>query len=319
LEAWYRWNLQQEFAALLFTASVGAPAISWSGTVPFACALQVEVLTGGSRSALVFRWSPTNGVLSDWTTVGPGLGATVALGNGVTLALPTGTYTAGHTYNMKRSSWRDNTSNSHHFTSIDGVSPVKNPTPRYTAYGTFLQFDGATNGLLNQTALATNMFGGTGKGAYVCAILMIDNTTPSASDKGTILCFGDSSSNHLEMWYYSDISGTHTHRSLKTNNANQNDIVSGGTPDTSIHVYELDVSGTTAEIRVDGSVVATGAQATGSNALTLNYVTIAKSFLGGAEGNPGAISYGEIAMYSTRPSSGRQSAIAADMRLRAGF
>lgn len=318
LEAWYRWNLANgsssggDYDATLYTSSGTAPAITWTGTVPVTSGLKVEVTTTGTRSTMVARWSSRNGDGTDWTTIGPGLGTTVTIGP-VVLALPSATYTAGDVYVLKRNKLVDQ-KHAHHFVSMDGTL-IKNPIPKVTPYGTFVQFDGINGKLLcNGTGLGTNVVGGTAKAFYCCGVLNFDSVAPAVN--GAILFFGDGTTNHANIWF---ISSTPNHKAAKQDNTGVTATVTGGTPDTAIHVYELDCDGTSATIRVDGSVVATGAQAPGGNALTVSLATLGCTFNGGAEGNLGALSLGELALYSTRPTPTDQTDIAARMRLSHGF
>lgn len=313
LEAYYRWNLgtNADFDSRFNPSVFGSTALNWSGTMPLTCALQVEIHTDTSH----FRWSADNG--ASWSAdilIAP----TVPLGNGVSL-LFSGAYVVGRVYYLTRMRWADQ-KNAHHFDTQGGAGTPRNPTPKVTPYGTFVSFDGSDDLLLCATSLANNVAGGTAKGFYVCGVFLLNSATPPSTDKGAILFFGDGTTAHCYFWYYSEITGTKTHRTLKTDNTGTNAIVSGGTPNTSIHVYELDCTGTTAEIRVDGVQVATGAQAPGGNALTASVAVLGKSFLAGAEGNEGAVSWGELAIYSTRPNpTTEQPVIAARMRATHGF
>lgn len=316
LEAWYRWNLGQVSDTTLNCSNVTAPVVTFTGTPPVACGLKLTVTTTGTRATFVAHYSYRNGDGTDWITIGPGLGSTVTLTNGMVLALPAGTYTSGDVYIQTRSQWRDQ-KNSHHYSSIDGVAgSPKNPFPKVTAYGTFVSFDGISHVLSNQTTLAQNVVGGTAKAFYICGVFLIDSTSPS-SGSGNIVFFGDPTGNHAYIWYFSS---TPNHKALKTDNTNTDALVTGGTPNTSIHVYEIYQTGTTVTVRVDGAAaIATTAQAPGGNVLTVTTSTIGKTFLSGAEGNPAAITWGELAIYSTPPSTTDQTDNAARMRASHSF
>lgn len=312
LEAYYRWNLgtNSDFDSRLNPGVFGSTAINWSGTMPLSCALQVEIHTDASH----FRWSADNG--ANWSA-DLLIAASVLLPNGVTL-LFSGTYTVGRIYYLTRARWADQ-KNTHHFDTLGAAGTPRNPTPLVTPYGTFVHFDGDDDILICSTALAANVVNGTAKAFYILGVAYINATTPPLTDKGTLLFFGDGATTRTHMWYHSDLSGTLTHRSLKTDDGGTNAIVSGGTPNTSIHTFALDCSGTTVTIRIDGVQVATGAQAPGTNALTCSMASLGKSFIGGAEGNPGNISWGELAIYSTRPSAGIQADNEQRMRATTGF
>lgn len=318
LEAWYRWNLQQEFATLLYTADIGAVAVSVTWPTFTAIALRLRVKAGGTgnRSTCVLEWSADGGLT--WpNTIGPGLGATVNLTGGVVLNLPTGTYTAGQSWVALHSAFRDN-KNSHHFISQDAFPNSKNPTPKITPYGTFLSFDGLLGMMRCITPLAPNVAGGTSKAFYVCAVLYIDNLSPS-SGTGTILWFGDGVTLHAH--FLGTLAAGPTWRSARQDDTGSTIGRSSATPPATAtpYVVEWIYDGSLVTVTVNGTaVISAQGMAPGGNALaSLSLATLGKSFNGGAEGNPQAFSLGELSLYNALPISGDRTIIR--NRMRAGF
>jgi hypothetical protein len=318
LEAWYRWNLQQEFGALLYTPDAFAPAVSVTWPTFTGAALQLRVKAGGTgtRSTCVLEWRGDSGA---WNTIGPGLGATVALGGSVVLNLPTGTYTDGQTWFAIHTALRDN-KNSHHFLSQDPTPGAKNPRPKVTPYGTFLSFDGVDHMLRCVTSLAPTVAGGIAKAFYVCMVVYVDSVSPS-SGFGTLLWFGTGLNNNHALFMGTAAAGPAWQFSGQDDSGGTL-ARTGGTPATGTpYVVGFLRSATTVTVRVNGTtVISAAAFAPGTNTwASLALATIGKSYNSLAEGNPLAYSLGEMLIYNAPPTAGEQTLIESRVRAGTGF
>ena len=71
------------------------PTVTTSGYTTVTDKLRIEITTGGARGTAVFKWSIDGG---DNYTTGVTTAATVDLGNGITVAFATGTYSTDNVY-----------------------------------------------------------------------------------------------------------------------------------------------------------------------------------------------------------------------------
>jgi len=308
LVSWYHWRYDRQYNAALYgTGAVTPPAVTFTGSVPQNCGLQLDMPVGGARGTAQFRWSARNGDGTDWSA--PILtAASVNLGNGITLQFAnTAVYVTDNEYRLTITSFRDQTGNAHHWVTPDSAVS-KYPVPRVSANGTGVSFDGVDDALRCQTSLATDLVGGTDNDFYACAVFKIEDTTPIGASGG-ILFFGDGATNRALSWTFTD---ANTFRLAKLDDVGTLKAITGGTPDTSLHVYELFSDGTTGTLLVDGASVATGDIDVG--ALTVTTVYLGATFTGGAEGNKANISWYELATYSSDLDATTRADIRARMR-----
>lgn len=315
LLAWYHWRYDRQFSSTLFgTGATTPPAVTFTGTVPIGCGLRLDMPTGGVRGTAQFRWSARNGDGTDWSSPIT-TASSVNLGNGITLQFSnSGTYATDNDYNLIVTSWRDQTGNAHHFNTVDGA-PIECPYSLVTPYGTGLSFDGTNDMLQCNTGLANSMVGGSDNNFAAFQVVKIDNTSPSSGAAG-LLFFGNTANNRLvEALFLS----TPAYRVTKTDDAASTVSVTGGTPNTSIHILRFVHTGTTTQIFVDGtSVVGPTAQDVGS--LTgINNATIGGTFLSSAKGNRGAMTFFEMALYSSHMDAVTCADIESRMRAPYGF
>jgi hypothetical protein len=282
--------------------------VTFTGAVPIACGLQLDFPTvGGARGTAKFRFSQDNG--STWSAeifTAASVDLT-SFGVPLTLAFAAGTYTIGNVYKLKINQWLDQTGNGHHWVSTDGAR-AKYPVPKVTPEGTALGFDGVDDILHTTTSLANDLVGGTDNAFCVFGLCKIDSVSPS-SGTGVILFLGNNGSNARLNWTF--LSAGPAHRVIKQDDAAASDTDTGGTPDTTLHVFELVHTGTNVTVLIDG-VAVIGPTANDVGALTANLASIGKSMIGAAEGNPTAISWYELLTYS----SDLDSTIRSDIRAR---
>lgn len=293
LLSWHHWRFDRNYLAQLYGTGTTPPAVTFTGTVPVGCGLQLDVPTGGVRGVAQFRWSARNGDGTDWSAPIT-TGASVALGNGVTLQFAnTGPYSTDNEYRLKVSQWRDQTGHAHHWDSAG--STQRAPVPLVTAQGTAISFDGVDDGMYCTSSLPTDLVGGSDNSFAIFSVARIENTSPSGG-LGCIVFFGDGATNRRLHWHF--LSAGPQFRCSKQDDAGTNVNVTGGTPDTNIHVLELVHTGNTTTMLVDGTIVF-GPTAQDVTALTVNTGTIGFSFLSGAEGNKANISHYEMLTYSS--------------------
>lgn len=293
LVSWHHWRFDRAYNANLYGTGTAPPTVSHTGTVPVDLGLRVEITaTAGSRASTTFRWSANNG--STWTS-GVAAAASVDLGNGVSLQFAGAggdVYNTDQVYVLTINQWRDQTGHGHHWITVDS-SVARYPIPLVTAQGTAVSFDGVDDILFTTTSLATDLIGGTDTPFCSFGICQLGSTSPS-SGTGVILFLGNDATNARVNWTFSN---TPQHRVIKEDDAAASQTVLGGTPDTSLHVWELVHTGTVATVLIDGVSVATGSSNVGL--LTVNAASIGGSYLGGAVGNNTAISWYELLTYNS--------------------
>jgi hypothetical protein len=294
LAAWYHWRYERTYSSQLSAAGATPPTVTHSGVVPINCGLKLDIPTGGARGTATFRYSLRNGDGTDWSAEIPTAATYVVPGTSIQLQFSNvGTYATNNVYEIAVSSWRDLLGGGHHLALVDSVHEC--PSPTVTPYGTGIGFDGIGDVLQCSTSLAATLVGGTDNNFTAMMVVRVNSVSPS-SGLGTLLHCGNSSNNRL---VHLGFTNTPTWRVTKTDDAPSSVNVSGGTPTVGIHIVTFVHTGTTTQIFVEGtSVVGPTAQDLG--ALTgINNVTIGKSFLSGAKGNPGAFTAFEYALWTT--------------------
>ncbi len=298
LEAWYHWRFDRQYHGTLYATGTTPPALTQSGTIPTGLGLRVECnATGGARGTWKFRYSVDNG--SNWEGGGSGTQFTSAATfnlnapfAGVQIQIPVGTATVGDLWLLKISSWRDQTGHGHHFSDLTGV-PARLPIPLVTAYGTGLQFDGGDDIMQVSDGMANTLVGGADNDFTVFIVAQVNSTSP-ASGAGSLWFMGNSANNRSMNCY---ISSTPAYFMRKWDDVPNALNVSGGTPNTTIHVLAFRQTGTTAQVFVDGtSIVGPSAQDL-AGMTGLDNCAIGGSFLSGAQGNQLAATYYSAGTY----------------------
>lgn len=298
LEAWYHWRFDRQYHSNLYATGTTPPAVTQSGTIPVGLGLRVECnATGGARGTAKFRYSIDNG--ATWEGGGSGTQFTTASTfnlnapfSGVQLQFAVGTYTAGDLWLLKISQWRDQTGNGHHFSDLTGT-PSRLPIPLVTAYGTGLQFDGSDDILQCTDTMAATLAGGADNDFTIFMVVKIDSTSPS-SGAGALFFMGNSANNRSMHCYFSN---TPNYVMRKWDDTPAAVNVTGGTPNTTIHILAFRQTGTTAQVFVDGTSVV-GPTAQDLAGMTgLDNSAIGGSYLSGARGNHGAHTYYSMAAY----------------------
>lgn len=308
LLSWHHWRFERDFNANLYRTGTGViPQITQSGTVPFGIGFRAKVDTTGARGVATLLWSTDNGASYPFGPVTTA--ASVDLGNGMLLACAVGTYGADHEWALTIASWLDQTGNGHHWVTID-ASDSKYPVPRPTAYGTGVSFDGNAHVLQCTSSFANDLVGGADKPLYMIGVFSVDNTSPT-SGQGNIIYVGDAATNRTLLWSF--LTAGTTYRVRKQDDAGSAVNVSGGTVDTSIHVAELVHTGTNVTVNVGGTAVL-GPSAQDVGTLTPDVATLGKTYFAGAEGNPGAVTWYELACYTSDLDATTRADIRARMR-----
>lgn len=318
LEAWYHWRYERQYASTLYPTGTTPPAVTQSGTIPTGLGLVVQCnTTGGARGTATFRYSTDNG--NTWEGGGSGTqfptAATFNLNapyTGVQLQFAVGTYATDNVWVLKISQWRDQTGNGHHFSDLSGT-PSRLPVPLITAYGTGLQFDGVDDIMQCGDTLADVIVGGADNDFTAFVVVKIDSVSPS-SGAGCVLFFGNSANNRSMHCY---ITNTPAYFMRKWDDVPAAVNVSGGTPNTSIHVIAYRQTGTQAQIFVDGTSIVGPSSQDLAGMTGLNNAAIGGSYLSGARGNHCAETYYELALHRVALSAATISDLSG--RYRAGY
>lgn len=302
LVSWHNWYSDRTYDSQLNASGTGPPPnVTFSGTIPLNFGLRVEITTGGARGTAVFRWSGNNG--TSWTS-GVTTAATVDLGNGVTLNFSVGTYATDNVYLLKVSQWIDQTGNGFHFVTTD-ANADKYPIPLVTSTGTALKFDGVNDILQCAGTLANDLAGGTNNTWTAFIVATIADITPT-SGLGMVLFLGSTLGGR---WHYVGFrDSTPDYLCGRRDDAGTDANIAGGTPDTSIHIFEYTFDGTNGTYLIDGTIVA-GPSTQSLAALTPNVASIGSSYIGGAEGNPTEISLFEMLTYNAALTAAERSEI----------
>jgi len=295
LQSWHAFWLGKTYSTTLYAEGTTPPGVTVSGTIPENFGLRIEITTGGSRGTAVFRWSSDNG--TSWTS-SVTTAASVALGSsGVNADFAAGTYATDNVYQLKITSWADQGGASNTFAQ---ASLMKAPIPRVLTAGRMgLGFDGTQQLMQCTTGLANTLLSGNDTAHMILGAVHFDSV--AADQTMFSFCNGAVDTSLYDIF---PIASTSKWRFNKRGTTGSLVMTEGGTPTTGIHVFRINNAGTTVALKVDGSTISLSSSgALDANSLTVNTLTLAATFIAGAEANRGALTWLELLTYNANPSS----------------
>ncbi len=291
-------NLQmQEFG------TIGTNHVNLTGTSSRLVDPRIEVTTGGSRSATVFRWSEDGGL--NWTSGvsadGSGTGV-VALGTtGLSANFLVGTYNTNNIYVGKIVQWNDVSGQSNHYENAlagDGVALPKVSLASLNGRPS-LYFKKAENNFLRRasSAYCTELCGGedTPMTAFTVAQLV---SGPTAAHG--IWSITNTTASTSAIAVATPVSGSGQWVAVARGDTGSELDAFGGTQDLNLWIFEYVRFGTTVSLLLtNASGTTTVINAVAQNA---NSLTVAQAFLGATRSGAnvsGDILIGEDLKYVT--------------------
>ena len=184
-------------AGTVTASGTSPPTVTVTGTAAVACALRVEVTTGGAIGSALFRWSVDSG--RSWVAQNVVTAATVTLNPlGCVLNFASGSYSNDNVYtcSFKVAQWNDLSGNGNHFVQATGANqPLFNPI----AYG---NLPGVTFGAASKMTLSGLTFTNPYTLSVVCisnALTLLSAPISVASGYGPLLYVSQVSPPHIAL------------------------------------------------------------------------------------------------------------------------
>ncbi len=310
LESWHYAGRGLTLGATLKRAGTAAPAdmTITAGNRQQSIALLIKIPTGGggARGTATYEAYLTGGTGTPFQT-GTTAASVVLTSIGLTIAMPSGTYSDDNTYSGVVESWANLTPKTRLLSSVGVVSAQ--PTLLWQAQNgkpTIHSAGGSTGYLQDLTSdWAASVASGTDSDFTAFLVCKTDSATPGGVLAWLSFC---SSSDADPVWYVAAKNGTNDYRTGKIDDAGSAANADGGALNTSYHVLGIIQHGTTVDLYVDGTVVYSG-NAQNVGITTLDIVCMFGLLRNGVFTNAMVGAIGESITYNAALSAGEFAAV----------